>query len=222
MNHNLFWDLVRKDLSLYRGMTLGTLVLGMFAVFLITRGMLMFYVGSVIMLCAFVILVIFLVQFGVLSERKERVHQFVLSLPITGQQYALAKLVALALAFLVPVVLVSGLALFLVGLYPPSRGFLPFATTILLYFPLYFAVLVSVTLLSKGDGGNMATVIFFNVAINLIIPGILRIPSVGATIDGTEIVWVPELILISTLELAVSVLAIAVLLWRLRSKTEFL
>lgn len=222
MNHNLFWDLVRKDLSLYRGMVLGTAAIGAFSVFLITRGMLMFYLGSVMMLCAFVIQIIFLVQFGVLTERKERVHQFVLSLPITGRQYALAKLVALSLAFLVPFVLTSAAALVLVGMYPPSRGFLPFATTILLYFPLYFAVLVSITLAGKGEGGNMATVIFFNVAINLIIPGILRIPSVGATIGGTEVVWTPELVSISTLELAVSVLAIAVLLWRLRTKTEFL
>jgi hypothetical protein len=113
-------------------------------------------------------------------------------------------------------------ALLLIGLYPPSRGFLPFATTILLYFPLYFAVLVSISLAGKGDGGNMAAVIFFNVAINLIIPGVLRIPSVGATIGGTEAIWTPELVFISTLELAVGVLSIAVLLWRLRTKTDFL
>src|SRR5690606_31100817 len=158
-----------------------TLAICALAVFLITRGSLLFYIGCVMMLSAFVIQLIFLVQFGVLTERKERVHHFVLSLPITGQQYALAKLLALGVAFLVPFLLASGTTLFLIAQSPEGRGFLPFATTILLYFPMYFAVLASATLVSKGDGVNIAMVIFFNIAINLVIPGVMRIPSVAAT-----------------------------------------
>lgn len=222
MNHSLFWDLVRKDLEIYRVFILGTLAICVLSVWMMTQGTVLFYISSVTMCCAFILLIIFLAQFGIVSERKERVHHFVLSLPITGQQYVLAKLIALSTAFFVPFLLGSGLALFLIGSYPPSKGFLPYATTILLYFPLYFAVYVSVALSSKSEGAAMWPVLFFNIAINLFIPGLMRVPSVAATMGGTEAVWTSELLLIIALELGLGVLAITFLLLRLRNKTEFL
>jgi len=222
MNHSLFWDLVRKDLALYRGMILMALAVGAISIFAITRGNTMFYLGSVAALCAFVILIIFLVQFGVLTERKERVHFFVLSLPITGWQYTLAKLVALSIAFFVPFLLTSAASLTLMAVHPPSRGFVPFATTVLAYFPLYFAVLISVTAGSKSDGPNVTAIIFFNIALNLLIPGLLRIPSVAATIRGTEVVWTAELLWIIALEIGVGALAVVWMLRRQQKQTDYL
>jgi ABC-2 type transport system permease protein len=222
MNHSLFWDLVRKDLAIYRFFTLGTLAICAVALVMITQGAVLFYIGSVTLCCAFILLIIFLAQMGIVAERKERVHHFVLSLPITGQQYVLAKLLALSIAFFVPFLLGSGVALLMIGTYEPSIGFLPYATTILLYFPLYFAVYVSVALSTKSEGAAMAPVLFFNIAINLFIPGLMRIPSVAATMGGTEAVWTSELLLIIALEVGVSVLAIALLLIGLRKKSEFL
>lgn len=222
MNHNLFWELVRKDLRMYRSMVLLTLGICAPAVFLITRGNVMFFIGSVLALSSFIILTIFLVQFGMTAERKERVHVFVLSLPITGQQYVLAKIVALGVAFLVPYLLTSLASLALLASYPPSHGFIPFSVTILLYFPMYFAVLIAVTAAAKSDAPNITAVIFFNIAINLIIPGLLRIPSVAATVRGSVAVWTPELLSVIALELGITVFALVLTLWRQRNKTEFI
>lgn len=222
MNHSLFWELVRKDLAIHRIFVLGAFAICAVALVLMRQSPVMFYIGSVMLSCALILLIIFLVQFGIVSERKERVHHFVLALPITGRQYVIAKLLALSLSFYVPFLLASGIALYMIGSYPPSKGFLPYATTILLYFPLYFSVFCAVALASKSEGAAMWPVLFFNIAINLFIPGLMRIPSVAATMGGSEIVWTSELLTISTLEIAVSVLSIAVLLWLLRTKTDFL
>lgn len=222
MKRSLFLELVRKDLLLYRNMMLLPLAVGAVALFLITRGGLMFYLGAVATLCVFIIQLIFLVQSGIVMERKERVHQFVLSLPVTGHQYLLAKSSALALAFLVPFVLVGGAALLLIGLHPPGRGFLPFATVVLCYLPMYCAVLLSVTAASRSEAANTGVVIFFNIAINLFIPWLLRIPSVAATIEGSEAVWTPELLWVLSLELAVSVAVPALTLWQQRKRTDYL
>jgi hypothetical protein len=222
MNHSPFRELVRKDLVLYRNMMLATLAVGALAVFMITRGPLLFYLGSITALCSFIILSIFLVQSGILMERKQRVHHFVLSLPITGWQYMLAKLLGLALAFLLPFVLISGASLLLIASYPPSRGFLPFATTVLMYFPMYFAVLISVTATTRGYGPNTAAIIFFNVGLNLFIAGLLRTPSVGATIQGSEAIWPPVLLWVLAIEFAVAAVALALALRHLHSKTDYL
>jgi hypothetical protein len=45
---------------------------------------------------------------------------------------------------------------------------------------------------------------------------------VGATIGGTVAVWTPELLFIIALETGITVIALLVLLWRQRNKTEFL
>jgi hypothetical protein len=222
MNHSLFWDLVRKDLGLYRMMSFVTLAIGAVGVFLLTRGPLMFYLGCVAMLCAFIIHIIFLVGAGVITERKERVHHFVLSLPITGWQYTLAKITALSIAFFVPFVIVGGTALLLMALNPPSRGFVPYAATILMYMPLYFAMLVSVSTSNKTEGPHVAVIIFFNIAINFLIPGLMRIPSVAATMGGTEVIWTPELLLVIAVEIGVGALTLVWMLWRQHTRTEYL
>lgn len=221
MNHSLFWELVRKDLVLSRGMMLITLGVGAVGLFLMRQSGLLFYVGSVAVLSCFVIQLIFLVQFGVLAERKERVHHFVLSLPITGWQYTLAKLTSLSIAFLVPYLVIGAAALTLMTLNPPSRGFVPFSVAVLAYFPMYFAVLVSVTTI-KGEGFNIAAVIFFNIALNFLIPGLMRIPSVAATMGGTEVVWTSELLLVIAVQLGVGAISVVWMLWRQHTKTDYL
>jgi ABC-2 type transport system permease protein len=222
MSHSLFWDLVRKDLALYRSIVLATLAVGAMAALMVTQGGILFYLGCVTVICAFVILSILLVQFGIVMERKNHVHLFVLSLPISGRQYLLAKMLALAMAFMAPFVLTSGAALWLFGSHPPSRGFLPFATTVLLYFPMFFAVLLSVAAATRGEGPYLATVTFFSIGINLVILGLLRIPAVSATIDGSRAVWTPELLWVLSLELAISVAVPALTLWRQHQRTDYL
>ena len=60
------------------------------------------YVGGVSLICTLVILNIFLVMSGVVQERKDKVLLFVLSLPVSTTQYMVAKVVANAIAFVVP------------------------------------------------------------------------------------------------------------------------
>ena len=57
------------------------------------------YVGFVSLICAIVILNIFLVMTAVVQERKDKVHLFILSLPVSTTQYAAAKMSSNAIAF---------------------------------------------------------------------------------------------------------------------------
>jgi hypothetical protein len=128
----------------------------------------------------------------------------------------------LGCAFLIPFLVTSVVSLSLMASYPPSHGFIPFAVTILLYFPMYFSILIAVTASAKSDAPNITVVIFFNIAINLFIPGLLRIPSVATTVGGSVAVWTPELLAIIALEAGITVIALVLTLWRQRTKTEFL
>src|SRR5690606_16689080 len=97
---------------------IGSILVGAVGVFLLTQGPVPFFVGATTSLCALLLLTIFLVQTGMVAERKSLVHYFVLSLPITGWQYTLAKLTAMTLALLLPWILLGGAALLLMALHP--------------------------------------------------------------------------------------------------------
>ncbi|HTQ99405.1 MAG TPA: ABC-2 transporter permease [Candidatus Acidoferrum sp.] len=221
MNNNLFWNLVLKDLRLYRIMIGVAVAAGMMALTLLPQGSIAFFVGSSLALCALIILLITLVQMAVIGERKSQTHYFMLSLPITGRQYVFAKIVAMAFAFFVPWLLIGGGALLLISL-GPVKGFIPFAVTVLMYFPLYFACVIAAAVARKAEAWSMGVIVFFNIAINMFIPGLLRIPSVATTANGPVAIWTPELLLVLAIEIVTATAVLVFALWSQGKKTEYL
>lgn len=218
---NLFWNLVLKDLGLYRNFIFMSLVSGLFGLVLLTQGATGFFVGSSVSLCTLIVLMITLVQVGMIGEKKSLTHYFVLSLPITGQQYIFAKMTALAISFFVPWFVIGGGALTLISL-GPVQGFIPFTITVLMYFPLYFACIVVAASVRKAETASMGVIVFFNVAINLFIPALLRIPSVAETSRGSVAIWTPELLLVISIEIGVAIAVLLLALTLQYKKTEYL
>ena len=102
MSASLVRQLIAKDLVLLRPMMIGALVIGGIGVALMPFGELPFFVGWLVILIAILLLGIFTTAVGVLTERKDRVHLLVLTLPVSPAQYLQAKLAASAIAFFVP------------------------------------------------------------------------------------------------------------------------
>lgn len=220
--NSVFWNLVAKDLKLYSWLVLIALAVGAASLLLLPHGNVAFFVGVSIGMASFVLLIMMTVIWGINEERKHQIHLFVLSQPITGQGVVLAKMLAVSITVLVPWLLISGGAIGMFLSNPDVHGFIPFAVTVLLFFPVYHAVMLSVAVTRQWAGLTIPVAILFNVGLNLFIPGVLRIPSVGATIEGSEMIWVSELQMIIALEIGIAVLAPALVLLSLRKRKEFL
>src|SRR5690606_32901815 len=101
MNGSIVRQLIAKDLVVMRPMMIGALVVGGVGIALMPFGETRFFVGWLILFIAITLLGVFTTAVGVLTERKDRVHLFVLTLPVSPAQYLRAKLTASAVAFFV-------------------------------------------------------------------------------------------------------------------------
>ena len=152
------------------------------------------YVGGVAFVCVLVILNIVLVMNGVVQERKDKIQLFVLSLPVSTTQYTHAKVIANALAFTVPWMVLTAAAFTVIVASALPDGLLPFWTVLLAYLFAYYFVLLAVGLATDSTGWHATAITIGNVSINLLIPLLLNLPSIGSQTTSARAVWSADVI----------------------------
>ena len=224
MSSSILTRLILKDFYLQWPTLAGSLLLGllMLALALFGGGPITFYVGSVSFICVLILLNVLLVGSTVAQEKKDRVMLFVLSLPISTTQYAIAKLVACLLGFLIPFCLLGAAAVLVIALSPMPHGLIPLTTAVMMYVCLYFCIFLAVALVKDSAGWNTLVIVSGNVLLNFLIAGLLNRPSVAHAAKGAAVIWSPEILASLTIELLGSVLAIAAALSLILRKKDFL
>ena len=162
------------------------------------------------LICTLVILNIFLVMSGIVQERKDKVQLFFLSLPVSTAQYTMAKMIANAIAFVVPwAVLTDCHAGRDRRRLPIPNGIMPFWIVVLVYLLAYYCVLLSVAVVSDSTGWHATTITVGNISVNFLIPFLLVArASVAEHRTGPVAVWTPDIMAIIAIELGVGVAAL--------------
>jgi ABC-2 type transport system permease protein len=202
-------QLILKDLYLVRWMILSAIASGLVAVGIMPLGAVMAYVGGVSLICVIVILNMFLVMSAVVQERKDKVHLFILSLPVSTAQYAAAKMLSNAIAFVVPWCILTAAVTWVIDVSALPNGTLPFLLTVLVYLLMYYCVLLAVAMISDSTGWHASVITIGNVSVNFLIPFLLALPSVSAHNTGAVAVWTGDIAGI----LAIQVVVAAAALW---------
>ena len=179
------------------------------------------YVGGVTLICTIIVLNIFLVMGGVVQERKDRVLLFVLSLPISTTQYIVAKVVANAVAFLVPWLVLTIAAVGIIDATHIPNGLLPFWVTVLAYLLFYYCALLAVSLVSDSTGWHATAITVGNISVNFLIPFLLSRPSVIAQREATTAVWTADILTILGLEIAAGAAALGLAIYVVSRRTDF-
>ena len=224
MSRSIVMRLVLKDFYLQWPLLAGSLLLGfaMLALALFGGGPITFYVGSVSFLCVLILLNVLLVGGTVAQEKKDRVILFVLSLPVSTTQYAVAKLVSSLLTFLIPFCLLGAAALLVIALTPIPHGLIPLTTAVMMYVCLYFCIFLGVALTADSALLNTIVIILGNVLINFLIAWLLNRPSVALAAKGPVAIWSPEILTSLAVEILGSLLALAAALLIILRKKDFL
>ena len=209
MNGSIVRRLIAKDLYLLRWMIAGSIVAGLVALALMPLGTVYGYVGGVSLICVLIILNIFLVMNGVVQEKKDKVLLFILSLPVSTTEYTVAKLLANAIAFTVPWLLLTGATIVLIDVSHIPNGILPFWIAVLAYLLAYYCALLAVSLVTDSTGWHTTAIIIGNVSVNFFIPFLLRRPSVAAHGEGPTAVWTGDIVAIIVVEILAGVAALA-------------
>ncbi|MGC1459120.1 MAG: ABC-2 transporter permease [Steroidobacteraceae bacterium] len=223
MSRSVITRLVLKDFYLQWPLLGGALLLGfaMLALALFGGGPITFYVGSVSFICVLILLNVFLIGATVAQEKKDKVMLFVLSLPISTTQYAVAKLVSCLLAFLIPFCLLGGAAVLVLAHAGVPHGLIPLTLAVMMYACLYFCIFLSVALSGDSVLWNTLVMIAGNILLSFLISWLLSRPSVANAAKGSVIVWSPEILASLTVEILGSLLALAAALVVILRKKDF-
>jgi len=221
MNRSIVRHLILKDLHLMRWMSRSALVGGLVAVGLMSVSPLPIAGGGVLLVCALVVLNIFLVMHGVVQERKDQVAVFVLSLPVSTTQYVAAKVVANLIAFSVPWLVLTAATLVMIDVSQMPNGFLPFWTAVLGYLFFYYCVLLGVGLMTTSSGWHATAIIAGNISVNFLIMALFASPSVQAYGAGDTAVWTTGMAALVVAEIVGGIAVLAAVVMTHSRRREF-
>lgn len=210
------WQLMRKSLAAY--MAGGVVIIGMMGM----ATPLMFNSGAVMMITLMIVIGARSAVELVVNEKKDQTLAFMMSLPVTAQDYALAKLGANLALYLVPwLLLVLGMLLVIVST-PVTNGVIPLVVLVSLFILLSYCCYLATALLTYSEGYTVTVMIITNLLLNGFILWIIRMPAVHKTLEAPTASWNSTTLglLVAGTVLVISVLALTAYLQK--RKTSFL
>lgn len=189
----------------------------------------LFYFGSdVIAISGIVAYFIVLVMLGILpmtfiiNERKKQTLAFLMSLPVTAGQYGLSKLASSLGMFVVPWLLLVGLALTLIvsrGDIP--NGLIPLAFVLMLLPVVGFLLMMSVALVSESETRSVVTMAAVNISYSFVWIGISTTPGLTRDAGSPAPVWNQTILLALGTQAVVIVAILALTLFLQSRKRDF-
>jgi hypothetical protein len=194
---------------------------GVVAVGLLLAGGFVSFLGLMMIFVLTIVLGIVLQQLSVIGERNKGNLPFVMSLPISPIEYAMAKILANVSMFMLLWLILMGSLLFLLldiglkGLVPPI--------VVLGVAPLIgFCVMLGVAVCISSDALWTWTMALVNVAYGLLWLQMTRIPGIREQAFGPSAVWSPGIITLLIGDLVVLALAVGLTLFAQSRKKSFL
>jgi ABC-2 type transport system permease protein len=222
MSNPVMRQFILKDLYAVRWTMIGALLTAVIALAIARTGSLGAYAAMIFLISAGAAPAVFVCMFLVIAERKEKTNLFCLSLPISGRQYALAKISAAAIAFLIPWALIAVLIAALITIFPVPTGFAPFGCMLWTFALDLFAMLVAITMVGESEGLTTAGIVFFNSSFGFYFFIFMRIPAIGQHSSDAHALWSPIVFQVIGAQLLIAAALIAFTLWRLTKRRDFI
>jgi ABC-2 type transport system permease protein len=216
MNTAVIGRLILKDWRLNRLTISLAIAIGLAALVLVRYGSeTARTLGSVWFFVALMVLGSMLPASTVVNERKKQTLAFIMSLPVTAVQYAIAKIVAIWAMFLVPWcgLVISAVVVIETGRALP-HGLIPMLL-ILAMLPLVgFCIISSATLIGESEGALIAASLVCNSSYWFVWYLLTKIPTLTDNWKGALPVWnsAVRTVLLSEMATIAVILAITLLL----------
>jgi hypothetical protein len=190
MDYAMVNKLVIKDLKIMKPWVLSYWAGGFGAILLAIFG------GDTIGTFAFILFITALGAAGVhtiiqtvVIERTEMNLPFIMSLPITGREYTLSKVIAnLAIFLSIWVSLSAASFVIFIGDALP-RGTVPFFCIVLLSILFAYTMMLTTSLVTRGMGWTVASTVVANIGTQIFLWMIADLHGIRSVIGGPEPVW---------------------------------
>jgi ABC-type transport system involved in multi-copper enzyme maturation permease subunit len=212
-------SLIAKDVYLYRWMTLGSLLAGLASIPLWSLAGTLGIVGQILFVTILVVHGAILAVHGPLSERQTRTLAFVLSLPVSPLQVALARIAAALVSYAIPW---GSLLLTLLGLqlgWPSESSNLPFTVGLMVFLLANFCVLLAIAMIGRSELWCITGIIATNTAVPVFMNSLLL--PLAPRVDGVAH-WTPALSTTLAALILIAVVALAGIVITQLRRREFL
>jgi ABC-2 type transport system permease protein len=157
----------------------------------------------------------------IIEERKQQTVPFVMSLPISPREYALAKILANVLILAIPWAALTGSSLAVLAALS-ARGLIPFATLTLTEILASSCLLIAVALVSESLAWTVGTMVIGNLFFQGFLYYVSHLPGIAATMNGRVAVWNAAAGTLLLAEIGATALAIGLAYFFQARKTDFL
>lgn len=220
ININMIKKLILKDWYINQKIIAMYMAGSILALSVISLGEAQFYMASVLLICMLIGLGNHQIAITIINERKEQTLPFIMSLPISPLDYALAKLIANMTLFIIPwVLIVAGLLTVLITTELPN-GLIPYSIIFCTFFLLNYVITWAVGMAFESEGVIIFVMVFLNCLTSPFMYVLGKTPAVMNNIQGKEALWnnTSAGILVTEIALAIIVMLIALFL-QTRKKT---
>jgi ABC-type transport system involved in multi-copper enzyme maturation permease subunit len=149
-------------------------------------------------------------MYGVVQERKDKCLLFVLSLPLSNEQYLRAKVFAVLATFLAPWVLLTAAGVTLFVATPIPDGFVTFFVLLSTFLLMNFCLVLAVALITTGEVAVTSTIVLTNLSVSLFFILIGSLPSINDNLQKDAMVWSTPASIILGAEFAVMLIALTI------------
>lgn len=208
-NFPIIKKLVYKDLYLIRKLIAAYVAGIILSLSLISLGEWQFYMGAVLFISMVVGLGNHQIGTTLINERKEQTLSFVMSLPVSPTDYAMAKLLSTVVTYFIPWALITAAIISVIWFTSLPDGLIPFTIIVSVLVLLNHCITWSAGMALETEGSVLAIMIGLNCLLNPELYFLVRVPEIYTHINTPDIVWagLPIKILIAAIAGIVIVLA---------------
>ncbi|ABX04306.1 MAG TPA: hypothetical protein DEF47_18640 [Herpetosiphon sp.] len=212
------WQINRTMMSIYLGAMLVAL-----AMLLADDNSFVFGIGVILILTVLMILGIHLTTSNVISEHTQKTLAFIMSLPVSGRQYALAKILANLSMFLLPWLLaLVGSWLIILSRDSLPNGLAAITTLALIEILLSYCLIMMMGLVTGSQHGAIGAMALANLGFQGFLWGILQIPAIAQHRDSNSLAWNSTELSILAIQLVIIVGLLGITLVVQQRKTNFI
>jgi ABC-2 type transport system permease protein len=217
-------QLVLKDWQLHRALVFFTMACGVASLsLLLLKRETTVVVGSVFFFITLIFVGTLFAGSNIVNERKKQTLPFMMSLPVSAVQYAVAKLVSTVGIFLIPWLALAIAAVWFVagaGILP--HGTIPMAVILLLFPFVCFCLITGVALVGETEPWYIAANVVCNSSYGLTWYFISRTPALTRDFLSKTAVWSPAVLTFLGAELAAVVVILGVTFYLQSRKRDFI
>lgn len=209
------WYIIRKLMALYVGGSI-------FALSFISLGEWQFVMGATMLMSMVIGMANHLVTITIINERKEQTLPFIMSLPISPTDYAVAKLTANTSLFFIPWLAILIMIIGVFTFSPIPDGLIPLSTIICSYLLLSYCLVWAVGMIVETEGIVILVMVGLNCLIGPLIYILGAIPEISSHFQNATQVWNKASISVLLLEFFLIVVSLAIAFYLQAKKKTFL